>query len=619
MGERCNRTAEVRGSIPLGSTSDLIAPRNTDTPQKIEAFLTVLLPTGVTHGVMKIMGKPSGLVRRKGSASWYFRQRWPKQFMREGARNEVWISLETSVYVEALAKIDDARRQAYDIFAQPAHLPVPAGIAAQSPRLTWPDDPKLPLLTTEQAAALARRHFHEALRLLDLEPPIPAHLTKDDLFAWRAERETLLARMGGQEPADGIDELHGLKVSVLREAGVRADPASDACNGLHNYLRRSVAQSLRIELARLDGDYSDVITDALFASRPSHEQGDVTSSETTRGGALSRGTSLDPELVDQWKRERKVSAKGVDKHRAVARWFQERIGPKPVQAITKQDVLTFKKLMVEEGVSAANANAKLSCLRTLFSYAVDNMLLLVNPATGVRVLDKDKDRRKRKEFDLPALHAIFRSPVYAAGDRPRGGRGEAAYWLPLISLYTGARLEEIAQLRATDVREEQYIDGDDAERTAWVICIMQEEGLSTKNANSERRVPVHPDLERLGLIRLVNDAVIANDDRLFPALRPNVYGKFGAKWGEWWSIYRREVCGVSDRRMVFHSFRHTFKYYARHVGMIEGVQRRIMGHSSGDTADDYGPSGYSLHQLVEGIRRYRIPGLILPPPPPQYR
>lgn len=62
--------------------------------------------------------------------------------------------------------------------------------------------------------------------------------------------------------------------------------------------------------------------------------------------------------------------------------------------------------------------------------------------------------------------------------------------------------------------------------------------------------------------------------------------------------------------MVFHSFRHTFKDYARLAGIEEGIQRQIMGHSSGDVADNYG-SGFPLHKLVEGIKRYKVPGLVI--------
>ena len=52
--------------------------------------------------------------------------------------------------------------------------------------------------------------------------------------------------------------------------------------------------------------------------------------------------------------------------------------------------------------------------------------------------------------------------------------------------------------------------------------------------------------------------------------------------------YRAELAGYIDERMVFDSFRHTFKQHARLAGILEGVQRQIMGHSSSDTADEYG-------------------------------
>jgi integrase len=200
------------------------------------------------------------------------------------------------------------------------------------------------------------------------------------------------------------------------------------------------------------------------------------------------------------------------------------------------------------------------------------------------------------------------------------GRGEAAYWLPLLAIFTGARLEELGQLRPSDVDQVTYPDGEGRDRSAWVISIKEDrnDGLRIKNAASERRVPVHLALEQLGFLRFVTAAKMAGQDRLFPALKANIYGRVTAKWGEWFSLYKRAECGITDRRMVFHSFRHTFKHYARHVGIVEGVQRQLMGHSSSDAADDYG-SGHTLYQLVEGMALYRIPGLNLPEPPPAFR
>ncbi|WP_395670859.1 DUF6538 domain-containing protein [Phenylobacterium sp.] len=335
--------------------------------------------------------------------------------------------------------------------------------------------------------------------------------------------------------------------------------------------------------------------------------------------AADTSTSLDA-IVDKWAAERKVSAKGVDTHRAVARWFVERLGVVAVEKITKRDVLAFKDKLLAEGTSAANVKVKLTRLRTLLNYAASNDFIPENPAKDVTVVVPDAEKNKRKPFDLPSLTTIFGSPVYSQDERPTEGRGEAAYWLPLLALYTGARLEELGQLRPNDVREEAYPDAEENEQKAWFIHLTEDEedGLKLKNAGSERVVPVHPALEHQGFLRFIRAAKDAGQTRLFPDLRPNKYGRLTAKWGEWFGAYKRNVCGITDGRLVFHSFRHTFKRYARHVKMVEGVQRQIMGHSGKDAADDYG-DGYTLHQLVEGMRQYKVPGFKLPPPPPYLR
>lgn len=324
------------------------------------------------------------------------------------------------------------------------------------------------------------------------------------------------------------------------------------------------------------------------------------------------GAMLDSIIVDLWAAERKVSDKGKDTHRAVARWFYERVGTVPVRGITRQHVLTFKAKLIEEGTSLANTKVKLSRLRTLLQWAADNEYAVANPAHGITVKDADASRNKRKAFDLASLNRIFDSPVFKDGERPTQARGEAAYWLPLLALFTGARLEELGQLRPDDVVRLSYPDVDGQEQDDWFLRITEDEGegLRLKNAGSERIIPVHAELERLGFIRFANAVRAAGRPRLFNDLKPGAYGRLTAKWGEWFSRYLRTVCLVTDRRMVFHSFRHTFKDYARHSGLAEGVQRQIMGHSGDDVADDYG-SGHSLYRLVEGMRAYRVPGLML--------
>lgn len=334
----------------------------------------------------------------------------------------------------------------------------------------------------------------------------------------------------------------------------------------------------------------------------------------------ANGIMLDGKIVDLWAAERTPKQKGIDAHRAVARWFYDLVGRKPVDQINRKDVLAFKDKLVAEGQSPANIGQKLSRLRTLLQWAADNDYIAGNPAAGIKIKDTEAAKNKRRPFDLPALNAIFGSPVYAKGERPTQGRGEAAYWLPLLALFTGARLEELGQLRPDDVGHRTFPDPDGKEEAAWFLHLVEVEGegndtgdngaTKLKNAASERLVPIHSELERLGFIAFAQAMKQQGRARIFHQLKPNKYGTLTAKWGEWWSRYRRDVCGITDTRMVFHSFRHTFKDYARAAGIVEGVQRQIMGHSGGDVADAYG-SGHSLYRLVEGMSLYKIPGLRL--------
>jgi integrase len=322
---------------------------------------------------------------------------------------------------------------------------------------------------------------------------------------------------------------------------------------------------------------------------------------------------LDGDIIHRWAVERAVKLRGVEAHRAVARWFYERVGKKAVADITRADVLAFKNALVSEGQTLGNIKVKLSRLRTLLQWAADNDYAATNAAAGIKVIDRNAAKNKRTEFSLEALKAIFESPVYATGSRPTQGRGEAAYWLPLLALFTGARLEELGQLHLTDIMALTYSDLDGEDRTADFISIKEDDetGQSVKNEHSIRKVPVHPELKRLGFLAYCDEMRRQGHLRLFPELKPNKFGTLTSKWGEWFGKYKREICGVTDSRMTFHSFRHTFKQYARQVGVVEGIQTQIMGHSGDSVADDYG-SGFYMHPVVEGMAMYKIPGLKLP-------
>jgi hypothetical protein len=127
-------------------------------------------------------------------------------------------------------------------------------------------------------------------------------------------------------------------------------------------------------------------------------------------------------------------------------------------------------------------------------------------------------------------------------------------------------------------------------------------GLSVKNAGSERVVPCTPiwsgRASSGSLLRRKRRVSLASSD-----LKQNTYGRWTAKWGEWFGSYLRGVCGVTDRDGVS-LLPHTFKHYARHVKMIEGVQRQIMGHGARMwrtlTAVDTACTNSSRHGAIPG-------------------
>src|SRR5207248_519882 len=79
--------------------------------------------------------------------------------------------------------------------------------------------------------------------------------------------------------------------------------------------------------------------------------------------------------------------------------------------------------------------------------------LALNPAEGITAMStKSNGEDRRLPYSTEDLKAIF--AVKRIGTNGLTG---ANYWLPWLALYTGARLEELGQLRITDVRKEDGV------------------------------------------------------------------------------------------------------------------------------------------------------------------
>jgi integrase len=227
------------------------------------------------------------------------------------------------------------------------------------------------------------------------------------------------------------------------------------------------------------------------------------------------------------------------------------------------------------------------------------------------------DREPYEPFTADELRKLFTSPVFAAGERPIGGRGEAAYWLPLIALYSGARRTEIAQLKARDVRQS-------AEGIWFFDFTAPDPDQHVKTGSSARVTPVHRELMRLGLLDHVKSRVaVSPSAALWSDFEAPVEPK-AKSWSKWFARYLGTYV-TDNRSKTFHSFRHTFKRACRDAGIPEEIHAALTGHATTSVGQRYGRErrddgtldrGVPLSRLAVEIAKVRYPVLQLVSLPP---
>tara|TARA_B100000378_G_C18020280_1_gene403935 strand:- start:34 stop:1266 length:1233 start_codon:yes stop_codon:yes gene_type:complete len=294
----------------------------------------------------------------------------------------------------------------------------------------------------------------------------------------------------------------------------------------------------------------------------------------------------------------------------------------PSNASKRWPDLTLRELAAKaraEGIpamSAANVNEYMNKLSTLFNWAVKEEKITRNPAKGLRIADLVARRDKRKPFSTVQLRRIFNAPIYrgcrddgvgfaCAGDaKPRRAR----FWIPLIALWSGMRQNEICQLHTADVRK---VEG--------ILCFVVGRGEAgdkhLKTVASERLVPLHPELIRMGLPQYVDERRRAGDTRLFPELSLDGYGHYSSRFSKWFARFLLS-CNAADERTCFHSFRHSFRdalreaKVEREIVLAMGGWTSPLGSGGASVADTYG-KGFSTQLLFDAIANVEYPALDL--------
>jgi len=157
-------------------------------------------------------------------------------------------------------------------------------------------------------------------------------------------------------------------------------------------------------------------------------------------------------------------------------------------------------------------------------------------------------------------------------------------------LSLGCRLEELAGLQASDVRQ---IEGQ------WVVVIEPSEDRRLKNNTSARTVPLPDALLREGFTTWAQQQ---GEGLLFPepappAKDPRLSHYASIRLGK---LIRKQA-GISDPAAVFHSCRHFTAQQLVDAGAPQRVIEQLLGHSSRSMTARYSRDGVPLAQLAAAM------------------
>lgn len=245
-------------------------------------------------------------------------------------------------------------------------------------------------------------------------------------------------------------------------------------------------------------------------------------------------------------------------------------------------------------MSADERDMRMKWIARMFRWAHAEKWIEDDPCTGLRresVLTKAERTRvqlekpSREEFTDEELRRIFGAQWFLTG---RGEKTKAGtyrtfqpfhYWLPLLGLCTGARINELAQLHLSDIGQDGGV---------WYIDINRKtQDKSLKNDWSARKVPLHSRMLELGFAEWCAELRSAGFQRVFPELSWNSTNRYAKDPIRVMSQYLESLGMARDGTKVFHSFRHGINNsLQKRTSMPDWMRKRFMGHERGSSVNE---------------------------------
>ena len=188
------------------------------------------------------------------------------------------------------------------------------------------------------------------------------------------------------------------------------------------------------------------LQEAMNMGRPTLPQQEASKRLLTRSKKFS-------EVVGLYLEERKLDNKENtrrDKARTYTD-FQDLLGDVEINLLTKAEGVQWKTHEMSRGIKANSVNSRIGELNDLFKWAINNGHYTASdksPVDGLRIGKKSQLAAKTQSyepFSNDELKQIFGTGYLKKFNKPD------FYWVPLVALFTGARREELASLKASNV------------------------------------------------------------------------------------------------------------------------------------------------------------------------
>jgi integrase len=583
----------------------------------------------------------TNIARRAGSSAYYARVAVPKGLREAMGRRELWQSLGTKDAREAKARVSAVLARWHSEFAELRRRR--DATEDDLEKATWDhyqseiehhhtERTRLPTgnqIDAAKADALRRWKSSEGRgeQLGELHIAIDAMVLSGQAGLTREFRAGRLRELRKHVAVGETVLVNDAVRDLIRRESFAIEEGSAGFRDLAHRLLRAEIEGLRRAEEQDQGDFTGKPLDPILkdpttlttkVAAPGHgvmELFNAFARENPKG-VKPDTLRMNKEIIGWFAQHVGATfpASAIDK-RAVREWKQA-LGRFPIKAAEIRELrgLQFKKIITENDrlkrptLSDLTINKYLSALGAFCQWLMQNGHLETNPVDGMH-LGKDRGPGRINPYTSEQLSQIFASPLFTGSESEdqlhKPGNvlvRDHRYWLPLLALFTGARMGELAQLLASDVRKD---------RGHWIIHVTTEGDSSKviKTKGSMRVIPIHPELVRLGFLGFHSECI---GSRLFPEIKPDTRGSLAGHYSRLYARYLKRIGVKNDASLNFHSFRHGMADALRRAGYRDEEFGFLLGHTQATTTGRYGIFAEGdLVQRCLMIEAVKFPGLDL--------